>query len=158
MSNITTFDGIILLLVLLAMLLATQPKRSAMSVCLIVTSLGMFLNYSVHAGYLGIKEFFPLVAIIQIFAASCLLISVRWLKIQDRLFFAIMGYLLIVSGVVNLAVAPGLIIETAYVATSHAISAIHVATMLMYSDGFVDIIRNIRDFVFRHSFSRLSFR
>ncbi len=158
MSNITIFDGITLLLVLLAMLLATQPKKAAMSVCLFVSALGMFLNYYVELGYLSPREMFPLAANIQIMAATGLFIGAKWLNRQDRNFFVIMGSFLIALAFINLTVSPGLITETVYVAASHAIAVLHVVIMLIYSNGFMDIIRNIRDFVLRDSASSFSLR
>ena len=158
MNNITPFDGGVLLLVLLAMLLARQPKQAAMSVCLAVSAIGMFLNYSVELGYLGARELFPLAANIQLLAAGSLFIGARWLKGQNQSFFVIMGYFLLVLGAINLTVSPGLITESVYVAASHIIAILHVATMLKYSNGFMDIIRNFRDFILGNGASSFSLR
>ena len=144
---ITPFDACLLVGILVAMLLSSEPKKSAIAGVLIIASLGIALDY-LFDGWVVMN----LASIIESMGAILLFTYARKLeKYKDRVFFRMMSAFLFASAATvplyrwNVNVEP-----RDYVNLSHAVAISHLTFMVAYSDGIRNVARNFRSYIFDH--------
>lgn len=143
---ITFFDGFLLVGILAAMLLSSEPKKSAISLVLLICAVVTLIDYLFN-GWIVMY----LTSIMESMAAMTLIsYSRRLVDAKDRLFFYMMSAFLLVSAatVVVCRVLYRFEIDylhSDYVMISHAIALSHLFMMISFSDGIGSAIRNLRD-------------
>jgi hypothetical protein len=153
------FDIFIFLGVLLAMLFSSQPKKTAMAICLAVSLFG--LGISAGAMYYQVPDMiYPLQAVNETCGALLILALSRQLQERkEKNFFMMMAGLLVMSSALN-SIYPPIYIRvetmtfTPYLVLFKTIAVLHVFTMLMFADGITNLARSIRDNLLRRRFTR----
>ena len=138
------FDGIIFSLILLAVSLSKEPKRTAIIICIFVSLTGFFLNK-----YAPIEVLYSGLYFAEFMGAMMLIVLAYGVpdKIERR-FFYLMSGLLLVSGSLSLFLTQGLVDFGLYTYCYQGISIAHVLTMLALSDGLSKFFRDSRDLLF----------
>ena len=138
------FDAVILLIVLGVYARAREPKRTAVLVCVYVSLVGfysnLFLTDELLPSVLGISQCF---GFIYLFMYS------RRLGQKDKNFFGAMAYFLLVSALINIDMLsmfqemgdPKLL--DIYTFCAQTVAALHIITMLAYSDVLRDFLEAI---------------
>ena len=138
---IADIDIIIPLGILLAMLLSNEPKKSAIAVIIFISLSIIAIDYFV-TGWITLY----LASIIESSGAIGLIIAARYLaEFKDRIFFRLMGLLLLLSSGVAGAFIFGYTAHSNYVFISEVVAVIHLITMLSLSDGIRNFAGNMRD-------------
>lgn len=148
------FDIGIFLGVLFAMLFSSQPKRSAMAVCVLVSLAGLISGASVQ--YFSVPDLiYPIQSINEVSGALLLIaLSRRLKKKKDRTFFYLMSGFLMTSCSLNSIYIPIYINVEAmefwpYLLAFKSVAVVHVITMLWFADGITNSVRNIRNNLLR---------
>ena len=153
------FDIFIFLGVLLAMLFSSQPKKTAMAICLAVSLFG--LGISAGTMYYQVPDMiFPLQAVNEVCGALLILGLSRQLQARkEKTFFIMMAGLLLMSSALN-SIFPPIYIRvetmtfTPYLVLFKTIAVLHVFTMMMFADGITNFARSIRDNLLHNWFAR----
>jgi len=137
----TLFDGFLIVGILLAMGMSSEPKKSAIAVILYASLLGRGLDYFFD-GWIVMN----MASIVESMGAILLLAYARKLEYKDRIFFRMMStFLLASAALVPLYKYDIIVLHGDYVAISHAIALTHLTFMLIFSDGFGIVARNLRN-------------
>ena len=144
---ITPFDAFLLVGILTAMLLSSEPKKSAIAVVLYISLLGTALDHFFD-GWIVMN----MASIIESLGAILLLSYARTLQHQkERSFFRLMSaFMLMSAATVPLYTYDIIVLPGDYIYLSHAIAMAHLTFMVTFSDGFRIVARNMRDYLFNH--------
>ena len=143
---ITGLDGFLLVGILAAMLLSSEPKKSAIALVLMISAFVTLIDY-LFSGWVVMY----LTSIMESMAAILLLSYSRKLVVaKDRLFFYMMAAFLLTSAstIVVCRVLYRLDIDylhSDYVLVSYTIALSHLLMMISFSDGIGSAIRNMRN-------------
>ena len=140
---IADIDFIIPLGILVAMFLSNEPKKSAIAVIIFISLSIIAIDYFL-SGWITLY----LASIIESSGAIGLILAARYLKeFKDRIFFRLMGLLLLLSSGVAYVFISGSIAHSNYVLISEVVAVIHLITMLSLSDGIRNFVGNIRNII-----------
>ena len=144
---ITPFDALIFAGILISMLMSSEPKKWAIAVVLYISLIIIGMDFFFD-GWVVMH----LVSIIESMGAILLFSYARKLeKYKDRVFFRMMSAFLLASAATVPLYKYSINFEPRdYVNLSHAIALCHLTFMVAYSDGFRNVARNFRDYLFDH--------
>lgn len=138
------FNALVLLVLLGLYARFKEPKRTAVLVCVYVAIVGFFANI-----YLPVETIPSVLGIIESFGFVYLFMYSRRLGRKDKQFFGAMAYFLLVSALINIDMLayfqligdPKLF--DVYTVCSRTVAALHIITMLAYSDVLSDFLQTI---------------
>ena len=144
---ITPFDALIAVGILVAMLLSSEPKKSAIAAVLYASLTIIGLDYFFD-GWIVMN----LASMVESMCAILLLNYARRLEYKkDRIFFHMMStFMLMSAATVPLYSYDIIVLPGDYVSLSHAIALAHLTFMVTFSDGFRIVARNMRNNIFAH--------
>lgn len=142
------FDGVIFSAILFCFIKSSEPKRTALLVCVFVALSGYIINEHVPIQYV-----FSTQAIMESFGAAYLAYLSLGVNKKNKMFFYLMTGFLVASVLNNGLLMP--IYKYANIGTFdiytycyQTIAIAHVFTMLAFSNVIGNILRTIRDSVF----------
>ena len=144
-------QGVILVLVLISMLGAKQPERTAMAVVLYLAIVSIVFDHAFLSGWISVYEIYPLVGIVELISALATIALSLGLRKRDRVFFFNMAKFLIASSCINFIAPLEVITNTTYQIAAYSVVIGHLAYMLRHSNGIMDLFRSIRDNLSRYN-------
>ena len=146
------FEFAVFLVILVIMLMSSQPKKAALFVCVVVACLGLVITIGNESGLISTFFIYPIAATVEGLAGMLLVYLSRFvIQAKERRYFYIMAGFLFASGGINSAVMTlynhsDLFSFSVYTFFFHSVAVMHILAMLILSDGSRTIIRNLRDF------------
>lgn len=134
---------VITVLVLISMLGAKEPQRSAMAIVLYAAIASVVFNAAYVSGWISVYELSPLIGNFEIIAALATIALSLGLRKKDRTFFYNMAKFLLLSASVNFVAPLEVITETTYQIAAYMVVLAHLVYMLRNSDGVMDIFRGV---------------
>jgi hypothetical protein len=132
--------------ILLAMILSYEPKRSVIAFCWIIGMIMIGIDYMCYKGILESWTFFYSAWGMEFAAFIGLLLVARQVKTQtDRFFTRLMGVFFFISSSVTLLRIFKATTHPEYILLAELVAALHVLSMLGFSDGFRIVLTRIYD-------------
>lgn len=143
----TSFDGVVFLLILMAAVFSREPKKFAISVICIALS-----GVVISSIYLEGMVAYYVAAMIESTAAVVIMMYGKLLDKSDRIYFRTMASFLVVSSLITIAFPLDIIVlHASYALYSEAITIAHIIAILIMSDGVKNGLGIVRDFILRLS-------
>ena len=139
----TSFDGVVFLLILMAAIFSREPKKSAIGIVCIALC-GVVISYTYLDGILS----YYIAAMIESTAAVVIMMHGKLLDRSDRIYFRVMSSFLLASSLITISFSLNIIVlHASYVLYSEAITIAHILAITIMSDGVKNGMDFIRSFV-----------